>query len=112
MDQNTQKSASVIAQDAELTGEMTFSDAMNIQGKFDGKINSETGTLAIGSKAEVKADIKAKNLTIEGKVNGMISVKDKVTLKAHSAVHGDLNAARIVTEDLCVLVGKCSIGDK
>lgn len=111
MDFNNQKMGSVIAKDTELNGELAFSDSLSIHGKLEGKINSDKGSLEVGKDANVNADITSKNVTVEGKVNGTLKVADKIHLKSSSAVRGDITAARIVTEDHCVLVGKTTIGD-
>ncbi len=111
MDLSNQKNGSLISRDTELTGELTFMDSMTIHGKLDGKILSEKGSLSIGKDAVIRANIAARNLTVEGKIDGALNIGDKVVLKAHSAVRGEITSARIVTEDMCLLVGKCTVGD-
>lgn len=88
-----------------------LSDGVNIEGKItsngnvriDGKINGDVivkGNLTLGSAAEIKGHVSAKNMTASGKVEGILKIEEKLTLEATSIIKGD-----IITKILVVIEG-------
>src|ERR1043166_8672195 len=74
----------------------------------DGEINSE-GVLTIGENANIRGEIKAKAVTVYGKVQGNITVAERCELKAKSTLQGDLKATRLTIEDGATFIGKSEV---
>ena len=63
--------------DTHIQGTLNFKGSFRIDGRFKGKIDSES-TLIIGNHGNVEADIKIGHIIIEGKIKGTIQAKEKV----------------------------------
>ena len=74
-----------------------------MDGTVQWKINSH-GVLTIGENADIRGEIKAKSVTVYGKVHGNITAK-RCELKSKSIVEGDLRAASLIIEDGATFIG-------
>ena len=95
--------------DVEIKGTIKFEKIMNIDGKFEGELTAEHGELIVGKTGTVKADVKVKNATIEGRLDGNIEAAEKVELKQNAQLIGDLQAKTLVIEEGVVFVGQCNV---
>jgi len=105
----TKLSAATLGADIDFKGSLTFKEKLCINGKFEGDLSSEGGLLVIGVNAEVKADIKVGNMVAEGKVYGNITANDKVELRAHAQIFGDIEAARLSVQEGVLFVGNANV---
>lgn len=93
----------------EFNGEMKFGGTMRIDGKFSGKIKSES-TLIIGETAHVKAEmIEVGAISINGRVDGNIKAKHKIEIHSQGKVNGSISAPSLIIDDGAVLEGQCSM---
>src|SRR5688572_7584332 len=81
-----------------IDGTLSGGEAVLIEGSVRGKINL-TNDLRIGTKARVEATVHAKNVTIEGKLNGDVSADDRVELIASANVDGNIKAPKIIVAE-------------
>jgi cytoskeletal protein CcmA (bactofilin family) len=63
---------------------------VRIDGEFSGEISTK-GTLIVGETAEVKAQIAAARIVIEGVVRGDISASESIEIHAPARVYGNLS---------------------
>jgi len=98
----------ILSSDVEIKGSIKFQNELTIDGKIEGEINS-TGALTVGENAEIKGEIKTKSVTVYGKVHGNITVEERVELKSHAALFGDLKATRLIIEEGATFVGKSEV---
>ncbi len=89
----------VISDDIELKGRLTFKHSLKIKGNFEGKIESD-GHLIIGQDAIVSADIKSGIVSVYGKLNGKIRAEKRIELYKKSITRADL-----VTPDISIESG-------
>ena len=82
--------AARIGQSVVITGEITGSEDLTIEGRVDGTIESRQHTVVIGQQATVKAQIFAKEVVVVGKVIGNITASAKIEIRENGAVEGDL----------------------
>ncbi len=94
---------------SEMEGTIKFSNAMRIDGKFDGELITENGELVVGKTGNVKANVKVRSAVIVGKVDGNIKASDKVELKQKAHLIGDLQAKTLVLEEGVIFVGHCNV---
>lgn len=80
-----------------IKGSITFQKELVIDGTVQGKINSN-GVLTIGENGDVRGEIKAKSVTVYGKVHGTITA-ERCELKSKCTLEGDLKAARLIIEE-------------
>ncbi len=89
----------VIGAKITFKGELSGAEDLLIEGHVDGNIDLGDHHLIIGSQGIIKANIKAKTITIEGSVDGDVIAKELITVKTNSKVNGNLKAERVNLED-------------
>src|SRR3989442_10671204 len=98
-------SKNVLNSDVEIKGNLKFAGELTFDGKLDGEIHTD-GTLTLGDGAVVNGNINAANVVARGKVNGNITAKDKIDIKAKTELFGHIRAAKLSIEEAVTFVGK------
>ncbi len=94
-----EKNITVLGKETIFDGVMKFSEALQIEGKFIGAIDSQ-GSLHISKSADCRVQyVKAASITVEGSVVGSLSAADKVDLKSGCSVKGDISAGKLRIAD-------------
>ena len=101
-------SKNVLNSDVEVKGNLKFTGELTFDGKLDGEIHTD-GTLNLGDGAVVNGNINATNVVVRGKVNGNISAKEKIEIKAKTELFGDIRATKLVIEEGVTFVGKTEV---
>jgi cytoskeletal protein CcmA (bactofilin family) len=78
-----------------VKGEIVGSEDLVIEGKVEGRIDLAGQHLRVGSGGEVRADLRAKHVVVEGEVFGDIRAEDRVEVAATGSVRGDIRAPRV-----------------
>ena len=104
--QNTSKN--ILNSDVEVKGTLKFAGELTFDGKLEGDINSD-GSLNLGDNAVIKGNINVNNVVLRGKVNGNVSAKEKIEIKAKTELFGDIRAPKLVIEEGVTFVGKSEI---
>jgi cytoskeletal protein CcmA (bactofilin family) len=99
----------LLNEDAQFEGKLTFDGKVQINGKFRGEIFSE-GTLMIGEGAEVDAQIDIDTVIIQGRVNGTIQAKTRIEMHPPAVVKGDIASPSLVISEGAIFEGSCSMG--
>lgn len=98
----------LLARDVEIKGTLQCQNDLFFDGKLEGNILS-AAALTIGQNAEVKGEIKAKSVSLLGRVTGNISVQERCELKANGQLLGDLHAPRLIIEEGATFVGRSEV---
>jgi cytoskeletal protein CcmA (bactofilin family) len=96
----------ILADDIEFTGTLSFPDSLMIKGKMEGEI-SATGDLYIDKDAYVAARVEANLVSIKGHVKGDVFAHAKVELYSTAMVEGDITAPDVIMESGCRFNGIC-----
>jgi cytoskeletal protein CcmA (bactofilin family) len=89
----------IISKGLVITGEITGSESLFIDGKIEGSISLPGNRVTVGRNGKVAASINAREIVVMGKVRGNVSATDRVDIRAEGALTGDVAAARISIED-------------
>ncbi len=92
-----------------LKGDLTGSEDLIVEGQFDGTINLREHCLTIGARGQVKAEIQATRVIIEGSVTGNITARERIEIRKTGRVMGDLVAPGIAIEDGAYFKGSIEI---
>jgi cytoskeletal protein CcmA (bactofilin family) len=92
-----------------IKGELSGSEDLYVDGNVEGKIELRNHSLTIGPNGNVKADISAKAVVIQGKLEGNVSASDRVDLRKSAVMTGDLTTQRIAIEEGAFLKGKVEV---
>ncbi len=98
----------ILAEDIDFDGELTFSKPLMIKGKFTGEIKA-SGDLYVGTRAAVSARIEADCIVSRGRIKGDIIAGRRVELAASATVEGDISTPDLVVESGCRLNGLCTM---
>ena len=99
----------VLAQGIEIVGTIKFSNDMIIDGKVDGEIESQSGTVTIGENAKIKGDVKAGEVKMYGEVEGTIT-SDRCELMEKSKLKGDIKTKKLTMQEGALLDGRMQTG--
>jgi cytoskeletal protein CcmA (bactofilin family) len=95
-----------------ITGEITSQEDVTIQGKVNGKISMQNGSLLVASGANVHAEAQVTRVTVHGAFSGDIAAAERVELTATANVQGTLVAPAVVIQDGAVFNGMIEIGNR
>jgi cytoskeletal protein CcmA (bactofilin family) len=98
----------ILAEDIDFEGHLTFKKPLMIKGKFKGEIKS-TSSLYIGEKAYVEAATEAGIVSSKGRHKGNIVGHARVELFSTAQVDGDITTPDFVVESGCKFNGNCNM---
>ena len=98
----------ILAEDIDFEGHLTFKKPLMIKGKFKGEIKS-TSSLYIGEKAYVEAKTEAGIVSSKGRLRGDIVGHARVELFSTAKVDGDITTPDFVMESGCKFNGYCNM---
>jgi cytoskeletal protein CcmA (bactofilin family) len=97
--------------DTEIKGELSFKGSFRIDGRFKGKIDSDS-MLVIGESGKVDADIKIGYMSIDGEVKGNIQATERVEIHSNGRVIGTITTPKLIIEEGAYLEATCQTTDK
>ena len=99
---------SILMEDTEFNGDMTFTNPVLIHGKYKGTINSDS-VLIISKGASVKAGVNSRLLILEGFLKGDINVLEKVDILPSGKLFGNITTAKLKIADGVIFEGTCKM---
>ena len=99
-------STSVIGAGLKIRGEISGNSDLHIEGEAQGQIRLTGGRVSVGPSGNVQADVDAREISIEGSLQGNLKASESVRLGPSSKVQGSILAPRIGIEDGARLRGK------
>jgi cytoskeletal protein CcmA (bactofilin family) len=108
MDNMNTTSKNVLGSDVEIKGNIKFTGELTFDGKLDGEVHTE-GTLHLGDGAVINGNITAQSVVVRGKINGNITAKEKIEIKAKAELFGDIRATKLTIEEGVTFVGKTEV---
>lgn len=92
-----------------IKGELSGSEDLTVDGTVEGTIQLQSNSLVIGPNGQVRAAIHAKNVAVQGKVEGNIRASERTELRKSAVVVGDIFTQRISVEEGAYLRGKVDV---
>jgi cytoskeletal protein CcmA (bactofilin family) len=80
-------------------GELSSDEDLRFDGTLKGHLYIDGATLTVGETATVDADVRAKQVIVQGTVQGSIAASDRIELTATAKVNGTLIAERVLIAD-------------
>ena len=90
---------SVIGKTLTFRGELTANEDLMIQGHVEGSITHTSSQLAIGANGDVKANITARRVMIQGKLVGDVHASESIIIEASANVQGNMFAPKVSLKD-------------
>jgi cytoskeletal protein CcmA (bactofilin family) len=92
-------------------GELSFDEDLIIEGTVEGKIAHQGHHLTIGKNGRVKANIRARLITVYGTVEGDLHGDEGVEISASARITGNVVAPRVTLEGGANFKGSITTGD-
>ncbi len=94
-----------IGRGIEVKGDIAFADRLQVDGKANGTLTSESGTLIIGETGQIEAQIDVGVCVVHGTVHGNLIAKSKLEIRRTGRVHGDVMTPVLLVEEGAVFNG-------
>ena len=95
---HSEEDVSIISSGVKIDGNLFSEGNVRIDGKVNGNITID-GNLTIGESSELQGEVKAKNVTMSGKLFGKIDAAEKLKLESKAVLKGDLIAKYLIIEE-------------
>lgn len=101
----TGPAATTIAADTVWRGTLRSSSAIQIDGTFEGQIETEQNLL-ISVDAKVEATVHAASIVVAGQLNGQINCRERLEILPTGRVSGQIDAGRFIVHEGAYLGGQ------
>lgn len=109
MADSKQDFTTVIGPDASFKGEISFESSAKVLGRVEGSIASKD-RIHIADGSDCKATVTAKEIAVEGHIEGNCEASDRIEILANGRITGDVVAARMNMAEGASINGYCRIG--
>lgn len=86
---------SVIGPSLVIKGELEAGEDLLIEGRVEGSVRHSAERLLIGQRGSLKADIRARNVVIEGEVEGDVYGSESVSIRETAKVRGNVFTPKV-----------------
>ncbi len=97
--------ATHIGESIVVNGEVSGSGNVYVAGELEGSIELLDGNLTVGPDGRIRANLRARSIVIQGRVDGNLYGLERVELKRSATVAGNIYTPRITIEDGVSLKG-------
>jgi cytoskeletal protein CcmA (bactofilin family) len=108
---NADELQSLLGEGVEMVGELSFARGLLVEGIVKGKLRSE-GSLMIGAKGRVEAEVVIQKVSINGEFRGVIHASDRVEINKSGKVYGDIYTPCLIIEGGAVFEGRCNMSER
>ncbi|MBN4073817.1 polymer-forming cytoskeletal protein [Beggiatoa alba] len=88
-----------------IKGDLVGEEDLVVHGRVEGTITLKQNSLMIGKDGHIKADVRARVIVVEGRVEGGLFGDEQVIIKKTGVVQGNIEAPRVSLEDGCKFKG-------
>jgi len=92
-----------------VKGELSGSEDLYVDGQVEGTIELQGNSLTVGPNGQVKANVNAKGVVVQGKLEGNIRATERAALTKSAVVVGDIVALRVLIEDGAYFKGRVDV---
>jgi len=92
-----------------VKGEIRSKEDLLIDGQVEGRLDMSRNRLVVGPDGSVRAGISAREVDVQGVVNGNVEATERIILRKNSKLVGDLEMASVVIEDGAYFKGSIAI---
>jgi cytoskeletal protein CcmA (bactofilin family) len=100
-----EESSAAIGASIRIKGDVTGDENLIIQGEVDGTILVQGHNVTISKTGKVRANIEARQIIVEGKLEGDLNGEEKVIIRETGNVYGNIVAPRVNLEDGAMFKG-------
>jgi len=101
--------ASRITPGLTLKGEISGREDLWIGGNVEGTLRMESARMIVGASGKVHGELEAREIVVEGKVEGHLRAAERLEIAATGAVRGDASAPRVALMEGAVFNGAVEV---
>lgn len=84
-----------------IRGDVAGEEDLIVQGRVEGTIKLPQNSVTVGKDGQIKANIHAKSIEVEGRMEGDLQADEQVVIRRSAHVEGNISAPRVALEDGC-----------
>ena len=88
-----------------IEGDVKGEEDLLVEGKIAGKITVPAHSVTVGTTGHVKAQVRARSITVEGEVEGDLVGEEDVVVRPSGTVLGNIISPRVTLESGCRFKG-------
>jgi cytoskeletal protein CcmA (bactofilin family) len=92
-----------------IKGELSGSEDLYVDGQVEGSIELQGNRLVIGPHGQVRANVNAKGVIVQGKLEGNILASERAELTKSAIAVGDIVTQRVAIEEGAYFKGKVDV---
>jgi len=93
------REAAIIGPSIQLDGDLRGQEDLLIEGEVNGTVQLRSNTLTVGSQGKVQAHVYAKEIHVEGIVEGDLFASERVSIRRSAQVRGNITSPRVILEE-------------
>lgn len=105
----TASAATLIGKGMLIKGRIESQQDLYIDGEVQGSLDVPNSRLTVGPNGKVRAGAKARELDVQGAIEGNVESSEKVSVRTGGSLVGDVRTAGIVIEDGAFFKGTIDI---
>ena len=82
-----------------IKGDITGGEDILVQGRVEGTIRLDDHNLVVGPNGDISADVTAREIEIDGNIEGDITGHEKIIVRSSGRVKGNMKAPKVVLEE-------------
>ncbi len=106
-ERNTDRISTFIGADASIDGTIDFKGTIRVDGRVKGNITSDGGTVVVGEKGVVNAEMFVNVAVVMGEVNGSIDAKERIEVYPPGRLGGNIKSPIVSIEPGGIFNGNC-----
>jgi cytoskeletal protein CcmA (bactofilin family) len=92
-----------------IKGDVSGGGDVYLDGELEGSVELLDGSLTVGSEGRIRANLQARSIVVQGRVDGNLYGLERAELKKSATVVGDIYTPRIAIEDGAFLEGNVRV---
>lgn len=92
-----------------VKGEIQSAEDLIVDGQMEGKLELIQHRLIVGPNGKVRASVKAREVEVQGAINGNVEATERIIIRKNAKLVGDLKMAGVVIEDGAYFKGSIDI---
>lgn len=93
------RDAAIIGPSIQLDGDLRGQEDLLIEGEVNGTVQLRDNSLTVGSQGKIKADVYAKEIHVDGLVEGDLFGSERVVIRKSAQVRGNITSPRVSLEE-------------
>jgi cytoskeletal protein CcmA (bactofilin family) len=109
LDPESRGGSASIGKAVKIVGQIFSKEDLYVDGDIEGTVEALEHRLTIGPHGTAKAGIKAREVVLQGTIQGNVEAAEKMEIKKDARLVGDVRTARIMIEDGAYFKGSIDI---